>query len=173
MFNDQDEGHPIEVQKEEYLSRLSASDRQNLETIEVSFRTFLGEKGAKGALVAVGGSIDKPLPRKDIDLVILIADPPEPKEERLTPYQKALRGHGQVLDFVSSVQAKHPDFKIVKGIPPLINEEFGSESILRHDGSIETHFAEGTPLEFMRRDFNNGVSGIGQKGKPHVVLETV
>lgn len=173
MFNDQDEGQPIEVQKETYLSRLSARDRQNLETVEDSFRAFLGVKGMKGALVAVGGSINKPLPRKDIDLAILIADHPEPDGKRLTPYKRALRGHQQVLDFVSSVQKEHPDFKIVDEIPPLIDEEFESESILRHDGSVKVQFAEGTPLEFMRQDFNNGVGNIGQRGKPHVVLATI
>ena len=73
-------------------------------------------------------------------------------------------------DLVNEVTSKDPQFKITDMIEPAIDEEFGSESIMKHDGSITVKTENGTPIEIVRSD-KRGVPNFTARAKePYVIL---
>jgi hypothetical protein len=175
FIEDQPRQLSIQIEKDKYLSRLSEVDRKNLIRIEQLFKQAMEEKGRRGALFTVGGSITKQPPRKDIDVLVVL----EPSligsksGEHLTPYKRALTDFTLLHDIVKTITKKEPEFKIQKIIEPAIDEEFGSESILKHDGSITVQANLGVPIEFIRSN-NQGVSEAIRKMKePYVVITVI
>ena len=63
---------PISVDKTTLFEKLTQEDRVNLEEIAAAFNTTAEKKGLRGALIVVGGILEKPLPRKDIDVRVIL-----------------------------------------------------------------------------------------------------
>lgn len=168
---------PFQVGREQYLARLSDLDRTNMIRIAELF-TAAGKKlGREGLLLVVGGTINKPLPRKDIDLVaVLQKNTDDPKREDYgTYYDFALaefRNFQQLLETMVSQDSK---FKIGEVQEPVIDEEYQSPSILKNDGSITiTDSTGGTKMEFIRREMKNSIrDSLSEETRPFVVLASV
>lgn len=164
-----------EVSKEHYITRLSPDDQKNLQTVESFFRKCIESEKKKGSLYAVGGSITKPPPRPDIDLVIRF-DENDSTQQGETHIQRAERSHAKLKAFLEDFVAKNPDFQIdeEKSVQPAIDEEFGSPNILKHEGSVVLKGRSGTPLEFVNLARTGTHQDImGKESRPFVVLASV
>ncbi|MDO8573759.1 MAG: hypothetical protein Q7R77_03345 [Candidatus Daviesbacteria bacterium] len=164
-----------EARKEAYLSRLSQNDQDNLRKIGEQFKKVMQEEERKGVLVAVGGTVNKPLPRKDIDILVV-----------LQPHQGDIqRGTSTELDFalkdfqtfrrlIENALNQDPQLQIKEVIEPAMDEEFGSPSILKTDGSIVVASKEegGMPIEFIRISERGSYQEVAAGDKrPFVILE--
>src|SRR3989344_1496325 len=135
-----------------YLESLSKIDQDNLRAITAGFEEVLRRKGLNGVLKAVGGTIDKPLPRKDIDLTLrLVEQETDQKAEDFLDYLEYSKARFNILrDLVEEIVARKPELGIEEIIEPTINEEFESPSILKNDGTIKIKPKRGTPIEIIR-----------------------
>ena len=165
----------IRVEKDKYLTRLSEIDKKNLVRIEQLFEQTMKEKGHRGALFAVEGSITKQPPRKDIDVIIVLeSSSHESKSDKnLTPYKRSLSDFRLLHNIVEIITKKDPTFRIQKIIEPAIDEEFGSESILKHNGSITIQNNVGVPIEFITSNDRKVSEAIKNMKEPYVVMTTV
>lgn len=165
--------HPIKVDREEYLRRLTSIDRNNLQTLRGLFGEAATKKKRTGALFVVGGSIIKPLPRKDIDIAVVFEEIPNDFSDgnKLTPYRQAIKDFSVFKQVFEELTIRDDSFKIEHTVEPLIDEEFGSESILKHDGSITLACKKGgTPIEFIRITDRGADNFIKQSKEPFVLL---
>lgn len=170
-----DERAPIsqsEVPKEVFFSRLpSDTDRQNLNNLLTWIVDATQFTESLGTILGVGGTLKKQPPRKDIDLLWV----PVKREAktRQTPYRQAMEGFKVMQKIVTRIESEHPEIKIVRQTEPLIDEEFNTESILRHDGSIELQFPNGVPIEIIRSHIE-GMEDIrefrSERKEPYSVL---
>lgn len=142
-----------QVNIETYFARLPEIDKQNLQNIMIAFETVMRERGKRGVLKAVGGTIDKPLPRKDIDLTLRLAEgDSDPKRDDFPDYlQYSLANYNIILDIVREIVARNGNLEIGEEIEPAIDEEYQSPSILKNAGSIKINPREGTPIEIIRK----------------------
>ncbi len=158
--------NPIAVDRVKYLEKLTPNDRNNLQTVRRLFKK-------EATLFVVGGSIIKPLPRKDIDIAVVFEESPNDSSDKskLTPYRKALEEFSVFKQIIEQLIIEDPNFEIETVIEPLISEEFGSEFILRHDGSITLACKKGgTPIEFTRIEERETDNFIKQSKEPFVSL---
>ena len=165
----------LQVNLETYLAKLPEADQNNLRNVARNFQEVMREQKMSGSLVIVGGSINKAWPRKDIDIVFLRDQNSQDIPRRdLTEYKYALADFGVFRKIIGKILAStNLEIDENHSIEPLIDEEFNSESILRHDGGIavKSSSGEGTPLEFIRMSRHGGYrDGLIQKGLPFVVL---
>ena len=87
------------------------------------------EEGRKGALVAVGGTLDKdkPLPRKDIDvLMVLQPHPQDVQKDGSTELEYALKDFQTFQHLVEKILDQNPSLHIKEMIEPAMDEEFDS-----------------------------------------------
>lgn len=174
MVEDQKEaGKPsLEVSKEEYFKRIPETEARDLERIGQLMAEGMRERQLEGAMFVVGGSITKPWPRKDIDALLIFEDNNHlPKLESYpTRYRYSMADFELLRGLVKEITTKDPQFEITDMIEPAIDEEFRSESILKHDGSITLKTENGTPIEIVRSD-KRGVPNFTPKAKePYVIL---
>ena len=141
-----------QVDSEDYLGKLPKIDRENLQMVVSALETVLREKGRSAVLKAVGGTIDKPHPRKDIDLTLrLMIEKSDPTIDDPTDYLEYSKGQYKIFrDLIRGTFIGNPDLEIVEEIEPAINEEFQSTSILKNDGTIKIKPKVGTPIEVIR-----------------------
>lgn len=140
-----------EISQEEYFTRLPEVDRDNLKTVNSLFKTIATEEGLEGGLVAVGGSITKPFPRKDIDIkVVFEGQNYDPKNKLQTYYDYSLKDYRNLETVVRKMAEKDQTIKIVEEIEPVVDEEYGNPNILRHDGGITIQRGNGTKIELIR-----------------------
>lgn len=175
ISSQESETPPLEHSKTEYLARLSEVDRQNIEKIVELFPQVMSEQGRAGSLLAVGGTISKPLPRKDIDLIILMQKNPDgPKKDDYPDYYQYFVAKFRIFQKVlEGIVAKAPSLQITAVLDPQIDGVFQSPGILHFDGSVKMTNSKtgGTPLEFLREDLDQFPHTRGlQKGKPFVIL---
>lgn len=158
--------------KDEYLARLPDVDRKNILRIGELFEKAMKEIGREGALLAVGGTLTKPLPRKDIDILVVLepgsSDPEQSKEATL--YRRALAEFRILRGVIRTITREDPRFTIKKTIRPEIDELYGTESILKHDGSITVQPKAGVPIEFMRSPIRGVAEVIRQRQEPYVTI---
>ena len=179
MINPQELGTlQLEHDKTEYLARLPEVDRQNVERIIDLFPQVMHEQVRGGLLLAVGGTINKPLPRKDIDLVIAMREnPDDPKKDDYSDYyQYFLQKFRTFQRIIEAISIKDPRLQIIAVLDPAVDEEFQNPAILKFDGSVKMTNKErgGTLLEFLRIDLEQFPSTRGvQKDKSFVVLAEV
>lgn len=157
-----------EVDKQSYFERLTDIDRQNLQKLVAAFTKVLAEGGKEGTLKAVGGSINKPLPRKDIDLTLRLTDEGSgfTQADFLDYYQYSLASFKTFRDLIKQATDQDADFTIEEETQPVMDEEFQNPSILKNDGSIKIKPKEGTPIEIIRKP---AASNTVEK-EPFVVL---
>lgn len=128
------------------LEKLGSIDKNHLEILSRDFEKFLKVEGKKGALFLVGGILTKPLPRKDVDIAVVIENEENDKFPK-TSYTEAMDQFLFLQKIVNIIILENKLFRMGKVIFPCIDEEFGSESILKHTGSIEIKPEKGTPIE--------------------------
>ena len=126
------------VEKATYIESLSEHDRESLGILATAFLEYLDKKGIAGALVIVGGSVNpetRGSSRKDIDIVPLVKGVDD------------FEGFKNMVDFIRLTAG----FEEKKVIEPIMDEEFNSPAILRHDGAIALGYGNSTPMEFIPR----------------------
>lgn len=166
----------MQIDLETYLSKLPEVDKVNLKSLAKNFPEVMKKQKISGSLVTVGGSINKDWPRKDTDIVFFRdKSPNDIPKGNLTEYKYALADFEVFKSIIKSIITDTTNLQIDENnsIEPLIDEEFGSESILRHDGGIvvKNNYGEGTPFEFIRMSKREGYrDGLIHEGLPFVVL---
>lgn len=165
----------LQVDLETYLSKIPEADKNHLESLANNFRELMKEQGRSGSLVIVGGSITKPWPRKDIDILLLRNQSPLdiPRGNR-TIYKYTLAEYEELKNIIEKITT-NTDLKIDNehSVEPLIDEEFGSETILRHNGNIviKSDTNKGIPIEFVNLSKRGSYhDDLIEEGKPFVVL---
>ena len=142
------------IEKDSYLSRLGELDRKNLERVTQLFEEVIRESGENAALLAVGGSLIKPMPRPDIDLIVVFDENPSApkKEDFQNNHLFSLEDFKILQQVVEGIVNKDPEFELINSHEPEIDWEYGNPNILRHDGSIllSSSKGTGTPFEFIR-----------------------
>lgn len=171
------EVQPPEANKEAYLSRLPQADQINLRKICEQFKKIMNEEGRKGALVAVGGTLDKLLPRKDIDLIIVLQPhPADTQKGTSTEFDFAMKDFKIFRNIIEEMLKSDLSLQIQEVIEPAIDEEFNSPSILKTGGSITITSREkgSMPIEFVRKGGRGYYQPIVTQGKhPFVLLEEI
>ena len=167
----------LKTGKNEYLQRLSQEDRKNVMSITASFEEVMREKNKKGTLIAVGGSILKQLPRKDIDLVLVLAPTTQDlnRNDFASYHQYSIKDFQATFkDLVINIVKRNPSFRITEEIEPTLDEEFQTDYILKTDGSITVSTRKGTPVEFIRYGEKVTLEELFERvTKPFVILTTV
>ena len=167
------------LDREQYLAMLPDADRSNLQRIIELFGQVTQELGRSASLIAVGGTLTKPLPRKDIDLLVIFdKSDSDPKKQDYPDYHQFAVADFQILNgLISGIVAADPSFTIKEIIEPAIDEEFQNPSILKHDGSISLKSQSGAELEFIRivdrgsaQEVFTAQSRPNQPLRPYVVL---
>ena len=155
MDKSSDTQEGLDAELEPYLVRLSKEDQKNLRLIAKDFLQVLNKKGRKGVLKVVGGTIDQPLPRKDIDLTLQMeSNDDDPKRDDFTTYLEYAQSRFKIFkEIVEEIAGKNTSLSINEEdvIEPTIDEEFQSASILKTDGSITIKPRKGTPIEVIRK----------------------
>lgn len=166
---------PSEIQKEVYLSRLSPQDRANLKNVGLLFNEIMQEEARKGSLVIVGGTLDKPLPRKDVDvLMVLQPHPTDVQKDGSTELDWALKDFQTFQHLIEKILDKNPSLQIKEIFEPAIDEEFDSPHILKTDGSMVVESKEEgiMPVEFIRMRKRGDPQQVAiQDNRPFVILE--
>ncbi len=164
-----------EVQKEAYLSKLPPADQANLQKIGAGFKKIMDEENRKGELVVVGGTLDKALPRKDIDILMVLQPHPEDVQQGTsTELDFALKDFPTFQHIVEKIIGQDSSFQIKEIIEPTMDEEFSSPSILKTDGSItiENKDHASMPIELVRiRERRTYREATVQDNRPFVILE--
>lgn len=166
------QGQTKEVNKSDLFSKLSEIDRRNMENLTSEFLTVAKEMGISGNLLVVGGIIDKPLPRKDIDMLAIFEGEGLPKQEDFSDYYSFSLKDFELLETVlRKITEKNPNFSIGEILKPSIDEEFQSPSILKFGGSVKINVKEGTMFEFIRES-GRGLKSVTAsiQDRPFVIL---
>ncbi len=83
----------------------------------------------------VGGSVTKPLPRKDID-IILYREVHE-SDESVNVMERTQRSFDELKGFIDSfIDNTQNQYQRVRSLPPAYDEEFDNPNILKFDGSV-------------------------------------
>lgn len=135
------------------MNRLNTEDADNLLSFGNALMSELRNRRVNGVFVAVGGILTKEPPRKDIDTVLIL----DLDKTGHTEIEKARKGYQSLKDIVSAACGS-AGFSVSARIEPLLDEEFDSDNILRHEGSITIKPRHGTPIEIinsMHRSIEN------------------
>lgn len=158
----------LEVDRERLLIRLSEGDRNNLEDISRSFAEIMTKEGMHGGIVVVGGVMEKPLPRKDIDVRVVLET--EKKREDYKTYLEFAKDMFRKLQTVVGKIAQETGSEITEELEPAIDEEYQNPSILKHEGTIKMTKAGVTPVEFLHTIDGNIEELLAREKRPFCVL---
>ncbi len=134
-----------------YLAKFTAAgeteNKSNIENLIQRFRFLVQEQGRTGMLHAVGGTVNKPLPRKDIDVLVTLNakdDIPQIPTEDL--YEKAERKFNSFQAFINDMVI-NSGFEIEKVTPPAPDNDY--PNVPKNDGSITIKKGAGVPIELI------------------------
>ena len=160
-----------QVDRQDYFERLPEIDRKNIRAIVSTFDEVLREKERRGILKAVGGTIDKPHPRKDIDITLrLVEEEADKNIDDFPDYLEYSRARYTIFqDIIREVVSRNQNLEIEEEIEPTIDEEHDNPSILKNDGTIKIRTKAGTLIEVIR------IPETAEAGetKPYVLLTEV
>ncbi|GEM_PF-4725672 len=128
-----------EVEKSDYLSSLGDENSLNINTVANAFLDHLRQTGRRGALIAVGGTVNlatRGTSRKDIDLLAVI--------ENSHDFDDWSRQIEQV-----SREAGITVSQILKPIP---DREYDIPNFNLHDGSVILSPNSGVPIEIVNSE---------------------
>ncbi len=119
--------------KEAYLAKFKDADRNNLIETVLKIKESMRESGTKGSLIAVGGTINKPGERKDIDVVMVLnlKDKLNYGEPNISKLERANLRYEEYKKIIGNSSL---DSSEIEEIPPAIDEEFRNDSILKSEG---------------------------------------
>ncbi|MBI2031124.1 MAG: hypothetical protein HYT08_00770 [Candidatus Levybacteria bacterium] len=164
-----------EVPKEEFLHTLKPEDRDNISQLIKGFEAAMTDRDLNGALMVVGGIMNKLQPRKDID-ILLIRQRREKDPQKLpfeTQLDWATMDFRRFSNIVTSITVS-ANLRISSRIEPSIDEEFENPNILKSDGTITliSNSGRGLPMELIRDTTGNVEQQISkQKGRFCVIAE--
>lgn len=126
------------IEKSDYIASLPDElDRLTVEQLSDAFVVVMRDLGKTGGLLAVGGTV-KPetfgTQRKDIDVLPVIDNEPD-----FGSFQR-----------VVEAMTRQMNMKIVHITEPVIDPEYDSPSILKHDGSIDIQARHGQIINLIR-----------------------
>ena len=158
-----------EVDLKDYLARLPEADHKNLRSLTESISNVLRERNRRGSIKAVGGTIDKPLPRKDLDITFRLEEEEgDAKLDEHPNYLEYSKVRFQILrEIVEEAAKRNQNLSIEEITEPIIDEEHQSLSILKNDGSIKIKPKEGMIIEIIRKP---EIASPVEKG-PYVALK--
>ena len=165
---EEERGVPISVEKTTLFERLTQEDRANLEEIAAAFKTTVEKKGLRGALIVVGGILEKPLPRKDIDVRAILET--GQKRENYESYLGFAKGKFAIMREVINGIVQASGAIVSEVIEPTMDEEHQNTAILKHEGSITLSRGNGTPIEFMNTTGTSLNEHIAGEGRPFCIL---
>lgn len=163
---------PNEVKKTDFFSRIPEEDKRNLEALNSSLTSTVEKMGLKAHLLVVGGIINKPLPRKDIDVLVVFEEENLPKQDSFENYYLfSLEDFKKLEEVIKKIVEENQNFKIKEVHKPAIDEEFQSPALLKFGGSVKLEVAKGTQIEFIREP-ERGLEKVKASivDKPFVIL---
>lgn len=160
----------IEMKADQFINKLSSTDRNNLTRLTGSLTKILLGQGLHGAIIGVGGVLTKPAPRKDIDCVIMLNMNRDPSG---TQYDIAIR-RMRILEPVARriEEVSEGFFKISKIVEPRrdhMHEELG---LTLDDGVIQIQPQDGILIDLIPRSERNIEEYIKRQSEPFAVLGT-
>lgn len=140
------------IPKEEFLKTLTPDDRNNLIQLSDEFKRVMQDDKRQGALIIVGGIMNKLHPRKDIDIVLVRVRKDECLARSLHESQLdfATKDFHDFKNLVTRMITSLRGVEILEEMHPAIDEEFGNPNILKNDGSITIKGTKGLPIELIR-----------------------
>ncbi len=129
-----------------YLERFTSAgetdDRTNIETLIQRFEDVTDEQGITGNIYAVGGTLKKNLPRKDIDLLITA----EKIGSAIPP--TGLERFGILKELVGKM-VNGTKIRIQETQEPVPHPEYGHLGAMQRDGVIKLTPEKGVPIEII------------------------
>ena len=157
-----------EVGREVFLAKLTEQDRRNLEAAATIFTDISKEEGLHGGMLIIGGVMEKPFPRKDIDIrVVIETGKTRDDHDTYLDYAKDKFGH---LKKISNRINQEIGTQTVEVLDPGLDEEFQSPSILKHEGTIKISRQGTTPIELLNAIDGNMDGIIARERRPFCVL---
>lgn len=134
--------------KEAYYAKFQENDRKNLTEIVKKIKLTMEKSGKKGSIIAVGGTVNKPGERKDIDLLMVLDMKGELDNEKLkiTELQRANLRFEKYKEVMRNAGFNSSE---IKEIPPAIDEQFQSDNILKSEGIFEIGKEGYKPIEIV------------------------
>lgn len=122
------------------------NEKSNIERFFRALKKAGQESGYDVETEVVGGTLSKPWPRKDIDVIVKTGK----RGEGITELERAKDEFGTLSDLVKMAVKIDIGFKIDEEIEPAMDEEFGSPGILKFNGVIRVKPEKGTLIELIR-----------------------
>lgn len=159
-----------EIKIESLSTLFPRQDVENLDKLYTFFEELSKQKNLGISLMIVGGSLTKPFPRKDIDILAFFEkdkDFPEIDfDSRHFEYSKAVfQRFRNLVDEIRKQNDVEMEYR-----QPALDEEFAGSDILKHDGSIIVKFKRGTPIELVPRMESKNVVERPVNARPFAVL---
>ena len=125
-----------ELDRDSYLNRLSKKDSDNILRLSGLIQEYLNRNGLNGILFAVGGSLTKELPRKDIDLALVLEENQSFPRRSDYPDEMSYASADFIkfLETIKNAIRGQTNFSINEVVEPAIDEEFESPNILKTFG---------------------------------------
>ena len=163
------EPNPEEINREDFMTRLTEPDRSNITRLISTFRKTMGERQQKGGVMAVGGIIEKPPPRKDIDLRVVV-ETGRTREDHNSQYELAMDKFRALQDIASQIILEDQGMRITDVDEPTIDEEFQSSAILKCEGTIKIEKDGTTPIELLNSLASTFEEEAKRQVRPFVIL---
>lgn len=162
------------ISKDHLFSRLNPEDIENLKNVSDKLERILREEAMEGSLLVVGGAIDKPMPRKDIDLAVYIK-PNWKKGNVMTELEKAQKSYIALKSIAEDIVKAIPGMQMGEQIEPALMEDGSQESHnkLKTQGSVQLRPEKGIPLELINYHQDPTISQAGIPTRPYVLLSKV
>ncbi|KKR49615.1 MAG: hypothetical protein A3C27_03575 [Candidatus Levybacteria bacterium RIFCSPHIGHO2_02_FULL_39_36] len=161
-----------EVDRGVFLSKLNESDQDNITTLATAFERKMKKKQQRGGMIVVGGILEKPLPRKDIDIRVVV-ETGKTRNDYETRIAQAMDRFNILEEITSQLVSDNPDLKIAARMEPAIDEEYQSPSILKHEGTIRIERVGATPIELLNTVGGTLEEEIRKQERPFAVIARV
>lgn len=165
---------PQERMLQEVFSKLPEDERKSLLILRDLYPKALEQLDIQeGGLAIVGGVIDKPWPRKDIDFIDLSQVRTNgPFRNRLEEARAQFETTKKITEIMSKID---PKFKIEEVIEPSMMEDLQNPNILKHDGKVVVRIGESqTAMNFMRGpNTGNVTEALASRQRPYSILTQV
>ncbi len=161
--------NPAEVTNEDFMSRLTEPDRMNISSLISAFEKKMRERQQKGGMMAIGGIMEKPLPRKDIDIRVVL-ETGRARGDYDSQQELAMDKFRALQDIVSQILLENHDMRITDVLEPTIDEEFQNPAILKHEGTIKIEKDGTTPIELLNTTGSTFEEEVKRQRRPFAIL---
>ena len=163
---------PVEIPIDTVLERLTETDKNNLVDIKGNFERLLKEDNLTGALAVVGGVLEKPMPRRDIDIALYVSSSSK-IENLLTELAKAQRGFITLRSIAQDLTSAIPETTIHEILEPTLEDGSDSKARLKNQGSITIARNRCTPVQLINTYGSQSLEPRLMAGKPYAILSRV